>query len=230
MAAATARARLLGVASLRWKLPVAELEVRDGVVSHASGPRAHYGELAEQAALSPPGDVTLKARSAWRVIGHRRAATGPAGQMRRPRRLRPRRASCPTWSMPACVHAPMLGGSLGHGRCRRGAAATRGRARRAAAAAGRRERRHRGGGAHHLARARGCARIAGAVASAAAGVLDSKRIEAALEAAARDAAERRGGFAFHSRGDSEGCAGRRAPARRGRCTARRTWRTRRWSR
>ena len=47
LAAATARARLLGVASLRWKLPVAELEVRDGVVSHASGPRAHYGELAD---------------------------------------------------------------------------------------------------------------------------------------------------------------------------------------
>ena len=45
-AAATARARLLGAASLRWRLPVAELEVRDGVVSHPSGPHAHFGELA----------------------------------------------------------------------------------------------------------------------------------------------------------------------------------------
>ena len=46
LAAATARAQLLGAASLRWKLPLAELSVSDGVVSHPSGPSAHYGELA----------------------------------------------------------------------------------------------------------------------------------------------------------------------------------------
>jgi isoquinoline 1-oxidoreductase subunit beta len=69
LAAATARARLLGAASLRWKLPVAELTVADGVVSHPSGPRAHYGELAAQAATTPPGDVIVKPRSAWKLVG-----------------------------------------------------------------------------------------------------------------------------------------------------------------
>lgn len=68
-AAATARASLLGAASLQWRLPVDELRVVDGVVSHASGPSAHYGELARFAAATPPGTVRLKARKDWKVIG-----------------------------------------------------------------------------------------------------------------------------------------------------------------
>lgn len=68
-AAATARASLLGAASLQWRLPVDELMVRDGVVSHASGPSAHYGELARFAAATPPGTVRLKARKDWKVVG-----------------------------------------------------------------------------------------------------------------------------------------------------------------
>jgi len=69
LAAATARGSLLGAASLRWKLPVAELTVKDGVVSHPSGPSAHYGELARQAATTPPGDTTLKTPAQWKLIG-----------------------------------------------------------------------------------------------------------------------------------------------------------------
>lgn len=70
LAAATARAQLLGAASLRWKLPVAELRVDDGVVSHAAGgERAHFGELAAAAAATPPGEVRLKPPEQWRVIG-----------------------------------------------------------------------------------------------------------------------------------------------------------------
>lgn len=68
-AAATARASLVGAASLQWRLPVDELTVRDGVVSHASGPSAHYGELARFAAATPPGTVRLKARKDWKIIG-----------------------------------------------------------------------------------------------------------------------------------------------------------------
>lgn len=69
LAAATARASLLGAASLDWKLPVDELEIRDGVISHASGPSAHYGEFAKFAAATPPGAVRLKSRKDWRLIG-----------------------------------------------------------------------------------------------------------------------------------------------------------------
>jgi isoquinoline 1-oxidoreductase beta subunit len=68
-AAATARASLLGAASLQWRLPVAEFTVRDGVVSHPSGKSAHYGELARFAAATPPGSVRLKDRKDWTVIG-----------------------------------------------------------------------------------------------------------------------------------------------------------------
>ncbi|WP_431094718.1 molybdopterin cofactor-binding domain-containing protein [Polaromonas aquatica] len=70
MAAATARASLLGAASLDWKLPVDELSIKNGVISHPSGPSSHYGELAKFAAATPPGDVTLKSRADWKLIGH----------------------------------------------------------------------------------------------------------------------------------------------------------------
>ena len=69
LAAATARASLLGAASLQWKLPLEELTVDKGVVSHPSGRNASYGELARFAAATPPGTVRLKDRKSWRVIG-----------------------------------------------------------------------------------------------------------------------------------------------------------------
>lgn len=69
IAAATARASLLGAASLQWKLPVEELAVNQGVVSHPSGRSAGYGELARIAAATPPGEVRLKDSKHWRVIG-----------------------------------------------------------------------------------------------------------------------------------------------------------------
>lgn len=68
-AAATARASLLGAAALQWRLPVDELAVREGVVSHPSGRSASYGELARFAAATPPGTVTLKERKDWKLIG-----------------------------------------------------------------------------------------------------------------------------------------------------------------
>jgi isoquinoline 1-oxidoreductase beta subunit len=68
-AAATARASLLGAAAAQWKLPAQELRVKDGVVSHASGKTAHYGELAAVAAGTAPGNVTPKDRKDWKLIG-----------------------------------------------------------------------------------------------------------------------------------------------------------------
>uniref|UniRef100_UPI0035676427 molybdopterin cofactor-binding domain-containing protein n=1 Tax=Hydrogenophaga sp. TaxID=1904254 RepID=UPI0035676427 len=69
LAAATARAALLGAAALQWKLPVNELSIVDGVVVHATGKRAHFGDLAASAAAIPPGDVVLKSPSAFKQIG-----------------------------------------------------------------------------------------------------------------------------------------------------------------
>jgi len=69
LAAATARASLVGTASLQWRLPAEELRVGNGVVSHPSGRSATYGELARTASATPPGKVMLKDRRNWRVIG-----------------------------------------------------------------------------------------------------------------------------------------------------------------
>lgn len=69
LAAATARAALLGAAAAQWKLPLDELQVAEGVVSHASGSRAHFGELARAAAASPPGAVTLKPADRFHLLG-----------------------------------------------------------------------------------------------------------------------------------------------------------------
>jgi isoquinoline 1-oxidoreductase beta subunit len=69
LAAATARASLLGAASLEWKLPVAEMSVVNGVISHPSGKSAPYGDFARFAAATPPGTVRLKERKDWKHIG-----------------------------------------------------------------------------------------------------------------------------------------------------------------
>lgn len=69
MAAATARASLLGAASLQWKLPVEELSVRNGVITHPSGKTAGYGQLARFAAGTPPGHVRVKDHKDFRIIG-----------------------------------------------------------------------------------------------------------------------------------------------------------------
>jgi isoquinoline 1-oxidoreductase beta subunit len=81
MAAATARASLLGAAAAQWKLPLAELLVKDGVVSHPSGKSASYGELAKDAAGTAPGEVTLKDRKNWKLIGQPTPRTDTPGKV-----------------------------------------------------------------------------------------------------------------------------------------------------
>lgn len=72
-AGAAARAMLTAAAAARWQVPEAEIDVRDGILSHAgSGHRATFGELAAAAAAQPvPADVVLKDPSAFRLIGTR---------------------------------------------------------------------------------------------------------------------------------------------------------------
>ncbi len=70
-AGATARAMLVAAAAADWKLPAAEIKVEKGVVSHASGRRASFGELAAKAAAMPvPATVALKDAKDWRLIGN----------------------------------------------------------------------------------------------------------------------------------------------------------------
>ena len=69
LAAATARASLVGAAAAQWNVPAKDITVKDGVATHASGKSAHYGDLAKAAAGQAPGDVTLKDRKDWKLIG-----------------------------------------------------------------------------------------------------------------------------------------------------------------
>lgn len=69
---ATARAMLVAAAARAWKVPAAEITVSKGVVSHASGKSATFGELADAAGkLEVPTGVPLKDPSQFTLIGTR---------------------------------------------------------------------------------------------------------------------------------------------------------------
>ena len=70
---AAARLMLLQAAANEWKLPLGELTVTNGVITHAaSGRSTSYGQVAPQAAkLAPPDPkaITLKDPRTWKVAG-----------------------------------------------------------------------------------------------------------------------------------------------------------------
>jgi isoquinoline 1-oxidoreductase beta subunit len=72
-AGASARAMLVGAAAQQWQVPVNEITVSDGIVSHAASKRkASFGELAHAAAQQPvPSDVKLKDPKDFKLIGKR---------------------------------------------------------------------------------------------------------------------------------------------------------------
>jgi isoquinoline 1-oxidoreductase beta subunit len=111
-AAATARASLLGAASLQWRLPVNELVVKKGVISHPSGKSAGFGEMAKFAAATPPGEVRLKDPNDWKLIGR------PAPRLDVPRKVDGSARFGIDVRIPGMKFAvlrlcPMLGGSPG---------------------------------------------------------------------------------------------------------------------
>ena len=68
---AAARTMLATAAASRWGVPVAEIAVAKGVLSHPGSKRtATFGEVAADAAkVALPGSVTLKDPKDWRLIG-----------------------------------------------------------------------------------------------------------------------------------------------------------------
>ena len=205
LAAATARAQLLGAASLTWKQPAGELSVKNGVVSHPSGATAHYGQLAQMAAATPSGTVRVKSPAEWKLIGT------PAPRIDLVAKtdgsavfgidVRP-----PGLLYASVRHCPMIGGSVG--------------ALDVAAAA-------RLPGVERVVRLGSYAGSTFAVAVVGrtwwharrgadaldvswqqrpAGGLDSRAILDALEKSAREAAANGGGFAFYTRGKIDATA------------------------
>ncbi|MEM6421735.1 MAG: molybdopterin cofactor-binding domain-containing protein, partial [Pseudomonadota bacterium] len=80
-AGAAARAMLVAAAAKAWGVEPGEIAVENGVLSHASGQSAGFGELAAAAsAETPPEEAALKAPEAFRLIGKPgyRRLDGPA--------------------------------------------------------------------------------------------------------------------------------------------------------
>ena len=80
---AAARMMLVQAAADQWKVPVGELGVAEGVITHAASKRSiRYGKVAAAAAkLTPPDPkgIKLKDPSSWKIAGQpiRRLDTGP---------------------------------------------------------------------------------------------------------------------------------------------------------
>jgi isoquinoline 1-oxidoreductase beta subunit len=69
-AGASARAMLIGAAALEWQLPPGECRAEAGRVTHPSGKRASFGELAALAAKQPlPRKVQLKDPARFKLLG-----------------------------------------------------------------------------------------------------------------------------------------------------------------
>ena len=69
-AGATARAMIASAAAKTWGVPVGEIKISKGVVTHSSGKTATFGELATKAAAETvPSNVTLKAPDQFVYIG-----------------------------------------------------------------------------------------------------------------------------------------------------------------
>src|SRR5262245_23432939 len=70
---AAARMMLLQAAADQWQVPVGEVSVTDGVITHAaSGRTTTYGKVAEAAARLPapdPKSITLKDPKSWKIAG-----------------------------------------------------------------------------------------------------------------------------------------------------------------
>ena len=69
-AGATARAMLVAAAADAWKVPASEIKAEKSVLSHASGKRATYGEMAAAASKqAPPANPVLKTPAQFTLMG-----------------------------------------------------------------------------------------------------------------------------------------------------------------
>ncbi|MBS0449117.1 MAG: xanthine dehydrogenase family protein molybdopterin-binding subunit [Proteobacteria bacterium] len=208
LAAATARAQLVGAASLKWKLPADELVVADGHVSHPSGPKAGFGELAAMAAATPAGDVRVKDPKDWKLIGR------PAARIDVPAKVDGSArfgldVRLPDQLYAVVLHCPMLGGSPG-GYDADAVLALPGVQRivRLGTYAGSTPALAVVGTSTWHAR-RGAQALQVEWQAPPAGVLSSAKILDDLERTARAAGASHGGFAFRERGDVKSAAGAR---------------------
>ncbi|HMH54519.1 MAG TPA: molybdopterin cofactor-binding domain-containing protein, partial [Candidatus Acidoferrum sp.] len=112
---AAARMMLLQAAADEWKVPVAEVSVADGLITHAgSGRKTTYGKVAAAAAkLTPPDPktITLKDPKTWKIAGK------PLKRLDTAEKLDGRKVYAIDLRLPGMLHAaikacPVFGGKL----------------------------------------------------------------------------------------------------------------------
>lgn len=112
-AGASARAMLVAAAAEQWQVPVGEISVSEGVVTHAPSQRqASFGQLALAAAQRPvPTDVTLKDPKDFKLIGKRASRKDSADKVNGKARFT-QDVHLPDMLTAVVAHAPRFGAKL----------------------------------------------------------------------------------------------------------------------
>ncbi len=112
---AAARMMLLQAAADEWKVPVGEVSVADGVITHAaSGRKTTYGKVADAAAkleAPDPKSITLKDPKSWKIAGK------PMKRLDTADKLNGSKVYAIDLTLPGMLHAavkacPVFGGKL----------------------------------------------------------------------------------------------------------------------
>ncbi|MBP2313993.1 xanthine dehydrogenase family protein molybdopterin-binding subunit [Azospirillum soli] len=112
-AGATARAMLVQAAANEWKVPASEITVERGVLTHRSGRRATFGELAERAAALPvPADVPLRDPKDWTLIGSESVRRVDSADKSTGRQTYTIDVKLPGLLTAVVAHPPRFGGSV----------------------------------------------------------------------------------------------------------------------
>ena len=112
-AGAAARAMFVQAAASRWGVPAGEVSVKDGVLSHASGKQAGFGELvADAAKVAPPQTPTLKDPKAFTLIGTARVRRKDAAAKATGTATYTQDIHLPDMLTAMVAHAPRFGGKV----------------------------------------------------------------------------------------------------------------------
>jgi isoquinoline 1-oxidoreductase beta subunit len=110
---AATRAMFVTAAADRWKVPAAEITVKNSVVSHPSGKSASFGELvADAAKVTPPKTPALKDPKAFTLIGTDRVRRKDAFAKSRGQAQFTQDVHLPRMLTAMVAHSPRFGGKL----------------------------------------------------------------------------------------------------------------------
>ncbi len=112
-AGAAARAMFVVAAAQTWAVPAGEITVKDGILSHASGKNAHFGELLKAAgAIKPPADPVLKDPAAFTLIGTDRVRRKDSSAKSNGSARFTQDVHLPDMLVAVVAHAPLFGATV----------------------------------------------------------------------------------------------------------------------